>query len=146
MVNDLFMLKFNFIFCNALFKPQLSWSLTPGKRNNLSWFLNNRNQILKHWHNASVNSKPQHPPGRPPWFCTLMLPRGRHWSLMTFPGAGFLNIHKITFSREKKYIYFHSTGIWITAPSASQLSYAAITYNICICKLYNLWKTWGNPG
>ena len=37
-------------------------------------------------HNASVNSKHQHPPGRPPGFYTLLLPRGRDLYLMTFPG------------------------------------------------------------
>ena len=36
---------------------------------------------------ASVNSKHQHPPGRPPGFCTLLLPRGRDLYLMTFPGG-----------------------------------------------------------
>ena len=36
---------------------------------------------------ASVNSKHQHPPppGQPPGFCTLLLPRGRHLYLMTLP-------------------------------------------------------------
>ena len=44
-------------------------------------------------------------PGRPPGFCTLLLPRGRDLYLMTFPGAGFLHIHKITFSTVKKYTF-----------------------------------------
>ena len=34
---------------------------------------------------ASVNSKHQHPPGRPPGFCTPLLPQGQDLYLMTFP-------------------------------------------------------------
>ena len=55
--------------------------------------------------NASVNSKHQHPPPRATPFCTLLLPRGRDLYLTTFPGAGFLHIHKITFSTVKKYTF-----------------------------------------
>ena len=47
----------------------------------------------------STNIPP--PPGRPPGFCTLLLPRGQDLYLMTFQGAGFLHIHKITFSTVK---------------------------------------------
>ena len=58
--------------------------------------------------NASVNSKHQHPlppAGASPGFCTLLLPRGQDLYLMTFPGAGFLHIHKIMFSTVKKYTF-----------------------------------------
>ena len=56
---------------------------------------------------ASVSSKHQHPPGRPPVFCTPLLPRGRDLYLRTFPGGRFLHIHKITFSTVKKYTFTH---------------------------------------
>ena len=46
---------------------------------------------------------PPPPPGRPPGFCTPLLPRGRDLYLMTFPGGRVLHIHKITFSTVKKY-------------------------------------------
>ena len=45
------------------------------------------------------------PPGQPPGFCTLLLPRGWDLYLMTFPGAWVLHIHKITFSTVKKYTF-----------------------------------------
>ena len=45
------------------------------------------------------------PPRRPPGFCSLLLPRGRDLYLMTFPGDGFLHIHKTTFSTVKKYTF-----------------------------------------
>ena len=45
------------------------------------------------------------PPGRPSGFCTLPLPQDRDLYLMTFPGAVFLHIHKITFSTVKKYTF-----------------------------------------
>ena len=56
-------------------------------------FLKSDQAILMHQSIPSTNI----PPGRPPGFCTLLLPRGRDLYLMTFPGDGFLHIHKITF-------------------------------------------------
>ena len=60
------------------------------------------NRYIMHQSIPSTNIPP---PGRPPGFCTLLLPRGRDLYLMTFPGAGFLHIHKITFSTVKKYTF-----------------------------------------
>ena len=45
------------------------------------------------------------PPGRPPGFCTLLLPRGRDLYLMTLPGGRVLYIYKITFSTVKNYTF-----------------------------------------
>ena len=53
---------------------------------NESWIIHVNNPWLNY---ASVNSKHQHPPppGRPPGFCTLLLPRGQDLYLMTLPGG-----------------------------------------------------------
>ena len=67
--------------------------------------------IIMHQSIPSTNIPPSEPMG----FALYCSPGTGIYTWWPSPGAGFLHIHKITFSTVKK-VYFYSIGIWIIPP------------------------------
>ena len=78
------------------------------------------NEILNQFKvmHQSIPSDNISPPPPPPGFCTLLLPRGWDFYLMTFTEGRVFAYQYNYFSYGEK-VYFHSSGIWITLPCAS---------------------------